>query len=113
MTYAESRAIACALKTAQACLSGQIGAIEACWALLSFVNSHQQLLSKDDRNLFVAIESEADALPVGRLKDNWHPDFLPAKLEQLKQYEDMVANDVRDACARLVVALEAAEVESR
>jgi hypothetical protein len=49
------------------------------------------------------------------LEDNWHPDFLPAKLEQLERYEAAVSSDVKDACRRLVVALEAqlAGVKSR
>jgi len=113
MADAELRTVASALKTARASLSGEIGAIEACWALHGFVISHGQLVSKEDCNLFVAVASETDALPVGSLKDNWHPDFLPPKLEELKRYDVVVANDVRDACGRLAVALEAAEVESR
>jgi hypothetical protein len=104
-----------ALKSAKAVLSDEIGAIEACWVLSSFALTHEALLSKGDRNLFVGVQSETDALPVGSLKDNWHPDFLPAKLEQLERYEAAVSSDVKDACRRLVVALEAqlAGVESR
>jgi hypothetical protein len=115
MTDDESQAIAAALKSARACLSGQIGAVEACWILSGFAINHERLLPKKDSNLFIGILSETDALPVGTLKDEWHPDFLPAKMEQLAQYEARVTNDVRDACGRLITALEAraAKVESQ
>jgi len=105
MTEAEERAIAGALKTARACLSGQLGAIEASWALAGFVHGHKQFVSTEDRNLFVAVQSETDDLPVGSLKTNWHPDFLPAKLEQVTQYEAAIVNQVKDACERLVGSL--------
>jgi|SRR5215469_11850258 len=64
-----------ALATAIAFLSGQIGAIEACWPLSSFAYDHECPLSQADRNLFIAIQSETDHLPVGTLRDHRHPDF--------------------------------------
>ena len=112
MTDAEIRSAANALKTAKPCLSGEIGAIEACWALSGFAFDRNQFLSTEDANLFIGIQSETDALPVGSLKNNWHADFLPAKLDELKRYESAVSMDVRDACGRLVDALETAGVES-
>jgi hypothetical protein len=103
-----------ALATAKAFLNGQIGAIDACWALSLLVNDIEHFVSQADRNLFVAVESETDDLPVSNLKENWHPQFLPAKLEQLAKYEAAVSSEVRDACERLVATLEAkvTEVES-
>lgn len=113
MTEDELRSAAKALKTAKACLGGEISAIEACWDLSGFAVHRKRFLSVDDAKLFIGIQSETDALPVGSLKDNWHPDFLPSKLNELNKYESMVSNDVRGACGRLVAALEAAGVESR
>ena len=69
-----------ALTAARAFLSGQIGAIEACWTLSSFAYDTDCPVSQVDRNLFIAIQSETDDLPVGNLKDNWHPDFLPSQI---------------------------------
>jgi hypothetical protein len=69
--------------------------------------------SREDANLFIGIQSETDALPVGSLKDNWHTDFLPAKLEELNKYELVVSEGVKSACRRLLATLEAAGVESR
>jgi len=115
MTDYESRAMAAALKSASACLDGQIGAVEACWALSGFALSHEHLLPEKDSNLFIGVQSETDALPVGTLREQWHPDFLPAKLEHIAQYEASITNEVKDACGRLIVALEAraAKVESQ
>ena len=101
-----------ALTAARAFLSGQIGAIEACWALSSFAYDTDCPVSQVDRNLFIAIQSETDDLPVGNLKDNWHPDFLPAKLEQLAKYEAAISNDVRGACQRLIAAMETTVTEA-
>ncbi|HEY6412200.1 MAG TPA: hypothetical protein VIX42_00845 [Edaphobacter sp.] len=102
-----------ALTAARAFLSGQIGAIEACWTLSSFAYNTECPLSQVDRNLFIAIQSETDDLPVGNLKDNWHPDYLPAKLEQLVKYETAVSNDVRGACQRLIAAVETKLTEAK
>jgi len=115
MTEAESRAMIAALKSAKAFVNGEVGAVETCWALCGFIHGRKGVCDKSDVDLIVAVQSETDALPVGSLKDNWHPDFLPAKLEQLERYEAAVSSDVKDACRRLVVALEAqlAGVESR
>ena len=106
MTEDQLRDARRALGTAQACASGQLSAIEACWSLSLLAHSLPQLLSGDDRNLFVGVESETDALPVGKLKENWHPDYLPAKMEQLNRYEGTIPGDVRSACERLITALE-------
>jgi len=68
------------LATAIAFLSGPIGAIEACWPLSSFAYDTECPLSQTDRNLFIAIQSETDPLPVGTLRDHWHPDFSASQI---------------------------------
>jgi hypothetical protein len=92
-------------------MNGEITAIEACWSLCGFAADRIQLVSEADRNLFIAVQSETDALPVGPLKANWHPDFLPAKLDELNRFEAKISGKVREACGRLAVALRAAGVE--
>jgi hypothetical protein len=74
-----------AIALAESFLAARMTAIEMCHAFS--VISPLDLLSPEDRNLFVGVASETDDLPVGALQQNWHPDFLKAKLKTLADYE--------------------------
>ncbi len=89
-----------AVATAESFLAGRMTAIEACHAFS--VISPLDLLSPEDRDLFVGVASETDDLPVGALQQNWHPDFLQAKLKDLGDYEAKIVDQVRSACLRVV-----------
>jgi hypothetical protein len=56
--------------------------------------------------------SETDDLPVGKLRDNWHPHFLPAKLEHFARYEATIEEDVKNLYMRLLDAMKARKVEA-
>jgi hypothetical protein len=89
-----------AVATAESFLAGRMTAIEACHAFS--VISPLDLLPPEDRNLFIGVASETDDLPVGALQQNWHPDFLQAKLKDLANYEAKIVDQVRSACLRVV-----------
>jgi len=71
------------------------------------------ILSIDDRTFLKSVVSETDHLPIGSLKDNWHPDFLPAKLRELEKYESQVAEETKLVCQRLLVTMEARKKEAK
>ena len=94
--YAKARNIA------RAFLAGESEPSEACLLLAPYTYWNAELFSEPDRLLIKVVTSETDALPVGKLRENWHPDYLPAKLEQLAKYDAKIRSDVRDVCERLI-----------
>jgi hypothetical protein len=96
----------------KAFLVGDAGAAETCLAISRGTYHASTLLSEEDKKLLKAVGSETDDLPVGKLRDNWHPHFLPAKLEQLARYEATIEEDVKNLCKRLLDAMKARKVEA-
>lgn len=93
-------------------LAGNAGAAETCLAISRGIYHDSTFLSDEDRRLLKAVGSETDDLPVGKLRDNWHPQFLPAKLEQLARYEATIEEDVKGLCERLLKAMKSSAVEA-
>lgn len=90
------------LQTARAVLDDRIGILEAVQTLSSHRSSESNLVSADDYNLFRAIESETDHLPVGAVRQHWHPDSLIGKDAEIARYEELSRNLVRAACERIL-----------
>ncbi len=59
-------------------------------------------LSKHQETFLIAVTSETDTLPVGKLKDNWHPAFIGPKLEKLRQYEASIHHEVELICRSIL-----------
>jgi hypothetical protein len=55
-------------------------------------------LSKQQETFLTAVSSETDTLPVGKLKENWHPSFIGPKLQQLRDYEVSIHHQVELIC---------------
>jgi len=36
------------------------------------------------------------------IRTEWHPDFAPAKLKELADYEDKVRDQVKEVCERIL-----------
>jgi hypothetical protein len=100
------------LMAAEAFLSGNAGAAETCLAISRGTLYDSPLLSEEDRMLFKVVSSEADDLPVGKLRDNWHPQFLPAKLDELARIEATIEDEVKNLCERLVNTMQMRVVEA-
>jgi hypothetical protein len=90
-----------ALEISQSVLDGQTGTIEAAHALCSLVHRDPSIASEEDRKLFIAITSETDDLPVGRVRQEWHPDSLPEKDHEIARCEDLWGDRIGAACLRI------------
>lgn len=92
-----------ALQIAREVLAGDIPVLEAAITLCPLLRSDPTIASKDDTNLMVALASEIDHLPIGRVREEWHPDFLPAKDQEVARFERLSRKEVRSACERILI----------
>lgn len=89
------------LDITQSVLDGQADVIEAAHALCYLVRQDSSIASKEDHTLFIAIASETDHLPVGRVRQEWHPDYLPEKDSEIARCADLWRDQIRAACLRI------------
>jgi hypothetical protein len=87
---------------ARECLEGSAGPTETCFLLTPFSFWLPEIFTADEKQLLKAVTSEADTLPIGRVKEEWHPDFLQPKLDELKRYDEAIRDDVRKLCLSLL-----------
>lgn len=88
-------------------LEKKIGALEAVRALGPFLRADLSLASPEDGKELLGIYSETDDLPVGRIREEWHPDTLLEKDKEIARYERLYLDRVRSICERLLRQLEA------
>lgn len=98
---------------ARTLLAGESQPSETCYLLLPYTYRNPELFTEEDKVLLRAVDSEIDDLPVGKLRENWHPDFLPAKLEQLAKYDAAIQSNVRGLCERLLAVFESRKLEQK
>jgi hypothetical protein len=96
---------------ARSFLAGELKASETCLLLLRHSYWYAELFSEEDKLLLKAINSETDNLPVGKLRENWHPDFLPAKLEALAKYDAAIEMKVKALCERFLATMESRRLD--
>ena len=92
-----------AVLIARSLLGGRLGVLDAAWALCPLVHSDPTIASKEERNLLIAMESETDHLPVGRIRQEWHPDFLPEKDREIARCEELWRAPLCAACERILL----------
>jgi hypothetical protein len=92
-----------ALQIARSVLKGQTGILEAAHALCPVLHADPSIASEDDFKLFIGILSETDDLPVGQVRREWHPDFLPDKDTEIARCEALWRDAVRAACERILL----------
>lgn len=91
-----------ALEAVQSALDGESSMLEAAHALRSLLpRMRPDLVSRDDINLVVAIDSETDHLPIGPVRQLWHPDSLAEKDRDIARYEEHCTEKMRSACERI------------
>jgi hypothetical protein len=56
-----------------------------------------------DRKFIIAIDSETDDLPIGKLRELWHPDFLPEKDQEIERCNRLWRDDFRAVCERILM----------
>jgi hypothetical protein len=90
-----------ALQVTQSVAEGEIGSIEAAHALLPILFLNPGLASEEDFNFIRGVESETDHLPTGRLRAEWHPDYLPEKDREVASCDAIWGNQIREVCGRI------------
>ena len=96
-----------ATQIARNLLEMRIGPLEATRALVPFLHTDRTVSISGDRNQLLAIYRETDDLPVGRIREEWHPDTLLEKDKEVARYEKLYGDRVRSICERLLRQLEA------
>jgi hypothetical protein len=86
-------------------LAGAVGAVETCVFLRKQLYQDPNLLSVADKNFLERVATETRSLPIGNLKDNWHPDFLPAKLAEVEKYDSRFSKETTLICERVLEAM--------
>ena len=84
-------------------LKEEIGILEATRAILPLLHSDPEIIGLDDYNLFRAIESETDELPIGKVRAEWNSDALREKDLEIARCEELWRDQVRSACERLLI----------
>jgi len=92
-------------------LSGKVGACETCLLLSPHTYWTPGIFSDEEKMFLKAVNSETDNLPIGRLAENWHPDFLPGKLAQIEKYDAKITSQVRALCEAVALRKMAKEPE--
>lgn len=89
------------LEISQSALDREIGVLEAARTLFGLVQAEPAIANKEDQILFVAIESETDNLPIGDVRNEWHPDRLIEKDREIAKCETIWGARVLAACERI------------
>ena len=91
-----------ALEIARNLAGKEISSVEAVRALTPLIRADPTLVSREDRKTMIGIESEVDDLPVGGVREVWHPDALLEKDKEIERCERQYGLSVRSICERLV-----------
>ena len=92
---------------AKACVDGAVTGIETCHKLSPYTYWLKEQFLAEEATLINGICSETDALPVGALEDDWHPDFIAPKLAALAAYEVLMNKHVVALCKAFLVRQQA------
>jgi hypothetical protein len=90
------------VETARAMLNGQLSFLVGSRRLAALRHEVDVAGSDADFLIFVGIDSETDAFPLGEVRRHWSPEAL-AKLEpEIQNAENWAAEVGRDACESLI-----------
>jgi hypothetical protein len=70
------------------------------------LNADPEMTSPEDLKTLRGIDSETDDLPVGIVREQWHPDALQQKEAEIARCEKLYGSQVREICERLRERLE-------
>jgi hypothetical protein len=93
-------------RIARSVLNRQAGVVNAARELLPILRKCPGLATEEDFRFVVAIESETDALPRGRVREVWDPAVLPAKDRETAECEELWGDQFRAACERILLKLQ-------
>lgn len=89
------------LQIVQEVMDGQMSILEAAHRLLGPLQINPALASQDDFDLIRGIDSEVDDLPIGQVRELWHPDSLAEKDHEIKRLESLWREPMLSACERI------------
>lgn len=82
--------------------SGDTGSRSRRQSRVRFLQLVHDVSHDPDFVIFVAIDSETDHLPLGRVRELWSPDVLMEKDRELAAYELRVKKEALAACQVLI-----------
>lgn len=100
---AEDQARAEAVAAAEAILGGELGIIEGARVLSSLASRLVGNWATDPEfQVFGALDTETDHLPVGKVRELWDPAALAEKDATVQRIEAESRAEVEEACRRLI-----------
>jgi hypothetical protein len=94
--------------SAEQLLRGEIGVIAASRAMNRFQEEVAVVWPELGEGLmvFVAIDSETDALPIGAVREMWHPSTAALEDQKVADAEERFRSAAHEACRRIVALLD-------
>jgi hypothetical protein len=83
----------------RAFLAGEAGVTETCQFLSPELSRDKGLVNENDRRLIAEVASGISATLI---RAEWHPDFAPAKLKELADYEEKIRDQVKEVCEQIL-----------
>lgn len=90
------------VSTAQAMLDGQLSFLIGSRRLAALRHETDAAADDADFMVFVAIDSETDALPLGAVREHWDQDALARLEPEIEEAEQLAATAGADACRSLI-----------
>jgi hypothetical protein len=91
-----------AIQIARNLLEERIDCLAATRALLTCLHADATLVFPEDIKTLRGIDSETDDLPVGIAREQWHPDALLEKDNEISRCEQLYGSRVRSICQKLL-----------
>jgi hypothetical protein len=96
------RIIAKARTIARDFLDANVGATETCQLLHPYTSWVRELFSEEDKKFLDEVSRRANGLPIGRIVEEWHPDYLQVKLEAIAKNDDAIRAEVKKLCDQIL-----------
>jgi hypothetical protein len=90
------------VSTAQAMLDGRLSFLIGSRRLAALRHETEAATHDADFLIFVAIDSETDALPLGAVQEHWHPGALARFQPEIEEAEHWASTVGADACKSLI-----------
>jgi hypothetical protein len=100
-TLAQQRVEERGLQIVQDVLDERMSILDATHGLLALLRMHPAFASQSDFELMRAISSETDDLPIGPVREHWHPAALSEKDGEIQRLESLWREQMLLACERM------------
>lgn len=90
------------VSAAQAMLDGQLSFLIGSRRLAALRHETDTAADDADFLIFVAIDSETDALPLGAVREHWDPGALAGLEPEIEEAENWASIVAADACRSLI-----------